>query len=64
MQKNQESSSDRLLKMPQVLEIFPVSPATWRAGVRVGIYPPSVKLGARSVAWRQSAIDQLIADAR
>ena len=64
MQKNQESSPDRLLKMPQVLEIYPVSPASWRAGVRAGIYPASVKLGARAIAWKQSAIDKLIADAR
>ena len=56
-----ESPSDRLLVLSEVLERFPVSKSTWFNGVRNGRYPQPVRLGVRRVAWRQSAIDALIA---
>jgi len=49
-----------LLKLPEVLTALPVSRSSWYAGMRSGLYPQPVKLGAKSVAWKRSDIDRLI----
>ncbi|WP_066261409.1 helix-turn-helix transcriptional regulator [Hydrogenophaga flava] len=51
---------ETLLRLPKVLQRFPVSRSDWYAGVRAGKYPAPLKLGERSVAWRASDIDALI----
>ena len=51
---------EALLRLPAVLKQFPVSRSAWFAGVKAGIYPPSVKLGKRTVVWTQSSINALI----
>lgn len=48
------------LRLPQVLELIPVSRATWWAGVKSGRFPAGVKLGPRSTAWRAEDIRKLI----
>lgn len=50
-----------LMRLPAVLEKFPVSRSAWLDGVRSGIYPAPVKIGVRAVAWRLSDIRTLIA---
>ena len=50
----------RFMRLPQVLERFPVSRATWWAGVKEGRYPKAVKLGPNCTAWIESEIDALI----
>ena len=49
------SSTDRtpgrLLRLPEVLRLVPVSKSTWYRGIRKGIYPAPVKLSSRAVAW-------------
>jgi predicted DNA-binding transcriptional regulator AlpA len=47
------------LRLPQVLERYPVSKSTWWAGVRKGIYPKPVKLSERTSAWLEGDIDAL-----
>ena len=54
------SQPEALLRLPKVLQRFPVSRSDWYAGVRAGKYPAPLKLGERSVAWRASDIDALI----
>ncbi len=49
------------LRLPQVLQLFPVSRSQWWAGVRSGRFPHGVKLGPRTTAWRVEAIRDLIA---
>jgi prophage regulatory protein len=51
---------DKFLRLPQVLEIIPVSKSTWWAGVKTGKYPASIKLGARTTVWKASEIYALI----
>ncbi len=59
-----------LLRLKQIIgskkegiePIFPVSKASWYAGIAEGKYPKSVKIGARSVAWKSSEIQALIAE--
>ncbi len=45
---------------PPILPIFPVSPASWWAGIQKGIYPPGVKLSPNVTAWRVEDIRELI----
>jgi predicted DNA-binding transcriptional regulator AlpA len=53
-------SKDRLLRLPEVLAKIPVSKSTWYSGVKDGRYPAPVRLGPRTVAWRESEIDALM----
>lgn len=48
------------LRLPDVLALIPVSPATWWRGVKSGRYPAAVKLGVRTTAWRAEDIRELI----
>ena len=48
------------IRLPQILELFPVSRSAWWAGVKSGRYPPSVKLAAGTTAWRTEDIQQLL----
>ena len=48
---------------PPVPPIIPVSESSWWAGVKAGKYPPPVKLGPRTTAWRIEDIRALIASA-
>lgn len=53
-----------LLRLPQILAVYPVSRSTWWAGVKSGKYPAAVKLGPRTTAWRASDIKALIEAAK
>jgi predicted DNA-binding transcriptional regulator AlpA len=53
--------AEKLLRLPQVLEIIPVSRSAWYAGVSAGMYPAPLKIGLRAVAWRSSDIQHLAA---
>jgi predicted DNA-binding transcriptional regulator AlpA len=50
-----------LFRLPQVLKVIPVSRTTWWRGIKEGRFPRPVRLGPRSVAWRASDIQALIA---
>lgn len=50
-----------LLRLPQVLALFPVGKSTWWAGIRAGRYPKPKKLGPRISAWRVEDIRSLLA---
>jgi predicted DNA-binding transcriptional regulator AlpA len=53
-------SSESLIKLPIVLQRFPVSRSMWFKGIKDGRYPAGIKLGPRASAWRSSDIDKLI----
>ena len=48
------------LRLPQVLEIIPVSKSTWWQGCKDGRFPKPVKLGPKTTAWRVEDIAILI----
>jgi len=48
------------LKLPQVLQLIPISKTALYSGIKKGIYPAQVKLGVRSSAWRCEDIRDLI----
>ena len=49
-----------LLRLPEVLALFPVGRSTWYAGISDGIYPRPVLISRRSVAWTLESIESLI----
>jgi prophage regulatory protein len=49
------------LRLPEVLQLIPVSKSTWWAGVKTGRFPKPVKLGERITAWRAEDIQAYIA---
>ena len=50
------------VRLPQVLEVFPIGKSTWWAGVKSGRFPKPIKLGANTSAWRAGDIRQLLQD--
>nr|WP_198982249.1 AlpA family phage regulatory protein [Herbaspirillum sp. ASV7] len=50
----------RYLRLPEVLQRFPVSRSTWWAGVKSGLYPAGIKISQRVTAWREEDISALI----
>lgn len=55
-----QRKEEKFLRLTQVLEIIPVSRSSWWKGCKTGKYPKSIKLGARSTAWKSSEIQALI----
>ena len=55
----QSNPAIRLIRLPQVLEIYPVGRTTWLNGVATGEFPQPVKLGKRITAWREADIVRL-----
>ena len=51
------------VRLQKILDVYPVSRSSWWAGVKSGRYPPSVKLGPRTTAWRAESIYKLIQEA-
>ena len=48
------------LRLPQILEIIPVSKSTWWQGCKDGRFPKPVKLGPKTTAWKAEDIAALI----
>ena len=55
---NMENES--LLRLPQVLNIIPISKSAWWQGCKDGRYPKPIKLGPRTTVWRASDIAALM----
>lgn len=50
----------KFYRLKDVLKIIPVGRSTWWAGIRDGKYPPPVKLGPKTSAWRDDDIRALV----
>jgi predicted DNA-binding transcriptional regulator AlpA len=48
------------VRLPAVLQVFPVSRSSWWQGVKDGRYPKAIKLGPHTTAWRVEDIRSLI----
>ena len=48
------------MRLPQVLQLIPVSKSVWWLGCREGRFPKPVKLGPKTTAWRVEDIAALI----
>ena len=51
---------EKLLRLSAVLSRVPVSRSAWYAGVKDGKFPPPIKLGPKTSAWRESDVNRLI----
>lgn len=54
--------NDKILRLAQVLDRFPVSKSSWYDGIRSGRYPPPLRISERLSGWPASVIDELIAE--
>ena len=48
------------MRLPQVLQLIPISKSAWWQGCREGRFPKPVKLGPKTTAWRVEDIAALI----
>lgn len=48
------------MRLPQILQLIPVSKSTWWQGCKDGRFPKPVKLGPKTTAWRVEDIAALI----
>jgi prophage regulatory protein len=55
-----DKTQDWFLRLPQVLEIIPVSKTTWWSGIKSGRFPPGIKLTPRTTMWLASDIYALV----
>jgi prophage regulatory protein len=53
---------DRLLKIDEVLELVAVGKTKLYRMLKDGEFPPAVRLGSRSVAWRRSDVERWISE--
>lgn len=49
------------VRLTTILQVFPVGRSSWWAGVKSGKYPPSVKIGENTTAWKAEDIRALLA---
>ena len=49
-----------LLRLPQVLAMYPIGKSTWWEGVKTGRYPKPIRISTRCVAWRMTDIHALL----
>ncbi|HEY1096096.1 MAG TPA: AlpA family phage regulatory protein [Alphaproteobacteria bacterium] len=52
---NQQDQPNGFLRLPQILQLIPVSKSTWWNGCKSGKFPTPYKLAPRITAWK--AID-------
>ncbi len=55
-------SIPRFLRLKEIIGptgIVPISRSAWWAGVRAGRFPKPVRLGSRTVAWREADLQAL-----
>ena len=56
----QKVKNEKLLRRPAVLGITALTNSTLYYFMQEGLFPSPVKLGKRTVAWKQSEIDEWI----
>lgn len=49
------------VRLAVILQVFPIGRSTWWAGVKSGKFPPGVKIGPNTTAWRVEDIRELLA---
>jgi len=58
--KNYQLPNTGFIRLPDVLDHFPVSKSTWWAGVKDGRFPTPIKISANITAWRAEDVHALI----
>ncbi|WP_341776944.1 helix-turn-helix transcriptional regulator [Halothiobacillus neapolitanus] len=55
---NSTTEMDSILRLREVLRICGASRSSVYLWVNAGIFPPPIKIGARAVGWRRSAVQK------
>ena len=50
------SDEHAVIRLPEVLAIFPVDRSTWYDGIKTSLYPSPIRIGKRSSGWRKSDV--------
>ena len=58
---DQQVAQSKLMRLPEVLERFPIGKSTWWKGVADGRFPAPIKCGRISL-WRETDILNLITE--
>ena len=53
--------SEGFVRLPQILAVFPVSPAHFWEGIRQGIFPAGLSLSPKITVWAVEDIRRLVA---
>lgn len=53
---------ERFLRLPEVEHLTGMKKSAIYAAAQAGTFPPSIRLARRCVAWRESEVQQWIAD--
>jgi predicted DNA-binding transcriptional regulator AlpA len=64
MAEMHEYEAPKLLREAQILELIPVSRATFRRWISSGTFPPGFKVSERIVMWPSEVVHQWISDAQ
>lgn len=59
-QQVQPHKEQGFYRLPEVLQMIPVSKSSWWAGIASGKYPKGCKISERTTAWRVEHIHALI----
>ena len=54
-------NEEGFVRLPKILQLFPIGRSTWWQGVKDGKYPKPLKLSERTSVWRAADIRDLIA---
>lgn len=60
MTNSDPTTGERLLRLPDVLRIIPVSKSEWYRRLAAGDAPQPVELGPRARAWRLSDVNDYL----
>lgn len=60
MTNSDNTAGERLLRLPDVLRIIPVSKSEWYRRLAAGDAPQPVELGPRARAWRLSDVNDYL----
>lgn len=50
----------RLMRLSEVLDLYPVSRSTLYKQIKRGIFPRPIQISDKSIAWIESEIDQIL----
>ena len=53
---------ERLIKLPEVLDMVGMKKTAWYDGIKAGVHPPPIKRSPRDTVWPLSAIQKLVSD--
>ena len=48
------------LRLPQILQLVPISKSAWWEGCKTGRFPKPIKLGPRTTAWKAEDIAEWV----